>query len=119
MYEFTFSKVHRAIIRSPKVLNVLGDKLAIGQRVFISGELQAQNFLNNENQQRQTFQIRVNELYATRTANDANDAESKKNIDHNSVCVLSYVASDVIHHENFSVFNMVSYYVSRYSEKPR
>lgn len=113
------SKVHRALITSPKILELVGNNLTVGQRVFLSGELRATNFMTNENQNRQMFQVRVNELYASKLndtdvgSNESESSESKKSIDHNSVFILAHIASDIQHYDNHSRFFVASHFTTR------
>ena len=101
------SKVHRVIVRSPKILDMIGNNnLTTGQRVYVSGELQSQTFTNNENKVRQTFQVKANELYASK-------AETNSTNDLNNVCILSYVASDIIHLDQYSIFHLCGHFAQK------
>lgn len=93
--------------------------MSAGQRVYISGELRCKAFVNNENHKRQRISIQVNELYATKSAgiqahtedDDASaniDDTKTKCIDCNNVSMLSHIASDIQHLENFSRFYLAS-----------
>lgn len=103
--------MHRALVRNPKILDILGDSLLAGQRVYITGELQSTSFINNENAQRQSLHIKVNELYASK-AIETNEG-AHKTIDQNNVCLLSYIATDIAHNENHSAFSMIGHYTIR------
>lgn len=114
-YVLFCSKVHRALITSnSKILEFVGNNLTIGQRVFLSGQLRSTNFMNNENQNRQMFQVHVNELYASKSnESDVSSNEGEKSIDHNSVFVLAHIASDIKHFENHSRFFVTSHFTTR------
>lgn len=92
---------------------MLGDNLSAGQRVYIAGELQTSNFVNEENEQRQSLNVKVNEIYASR-ASETND-EAHKSIDQNNVCLLSYIATEIVHFETYSTFSLIGHFISRYS----
>lgn len=92
-------------------MELLGDNLSAGQRVYIAGELQTVNFINEENQQRQSLNVKVNELYASKTS-ETNDV-AHKNIDQNNVCLLSYIATDIGHLDTHSVFSLIGHYTAR------
>lgn len=98
--------MHRVLVRSPKILEIVGNDLTTGQRVYVSGELQSQTFTNNENKVRQSFQVKANELYASK-------AETSSTNDLNNVCMLSYVASDIIHLDQYSVFHLCGHFVQK------
>lgn len=109
-----FSKVHNAYIGNTKLLDIIGNNLHVGQRVYVTGDLRAQEFLNNENKKRQTFQINVGELYASKMTNDTSENdESLKNIDLNSVSIISHIISETKHLENFSTFSVSCHFVKR------
>lgn len=113
---FSCSKVHRALISSQKILELVGDNLSLGQRVYISGELRSTSFQNNENQNRQMFQVRVSEIYASKlndsevVTRESLNSTSKKTIDHNSVSILAHIASDIQHFDNHSRFFVASHF---------
>lgn len=99
------------------MLNLIGDNLSVGQRVYLSGVLRATDFVNNKKQMRQIFQINVNELYATKLpnaeSNATDDGKPKRQIDENNVSLLAYIASDIQHFENNSRFSLALNSVSR------
>lgn len=106
---FDFSKIHRGIIASPKILSLIGDNLSVGQRVHVAGRLEASTFKNSNEQLRQSFMVRVNELYASKVK----EAEPNKQVDLNSVFFLGHIASDVIHYDNAVTFSVSSHFTSR------
>lgn len=112
---FSVSKVHRAVIRSPKILSLVGNSLTVGQRVFVSGDLRANTYVNNENQNRQSFHVHVNEIYASKPSDSGvnTDEDSNRPIDHNSVFVLAHIASDIQHADNFSRFFVATHHTSK------
>lgn len=94
---------------------MIGNNLQVGQRVYIAGQLQGQEFLNDENKKRQSYQINVGELYASKMTNDTSESdESLENIDLNSVLILSHVISEIEHYANFSIINVNYHYVKKY-----
>lgn len=111
---YFFSQIHRAIIKNPKMLSIVGDSLSVGQRVYISGELRSNMFVNNKNQNHQRLHINVNELYATKPAAaetstiDGDESGATKYADYNSVLLLSYIAWDIVHLDKFSYFCLAS-----------
>lgn len=90
----------------------MGDSLSIGQRVCISGKLDASPFKNNSDQVRQSFLIRVNELYASRIKETNPNANT---VDLNSIFFLGHIATDIIHYENASSFSVCTHYTTRYA----
>lgn len=102
---FIHSKLHRALITNQKMLNIIGDNLTKGQRVYISGELRSDSFKNSENHNRQRITIHVNELYASKAAGNV---EVTKYTDCNSAFLLSHIVSNINHNDNFSQFYMSS-----------
>ncbi|XP_055326587.1 uncharacterized protein LOC129580306 [Sitodiplosis mosellana] len=102
----THYKLHRAIIRNTKLLEILGDNLSSGQRVYLSGELQSATFTTSENKQRQSFQVKVNEIFASKTETNATN-------DYNNVCILSHMASDILHFDQHSVFSLCGHFVAK------
>lgn len=114
------------IIGNPRLLNILGNNLSVGQRVYISGELQSKSFDVTEDRQRQAFQIRASELFVTKLDNsqvaqtelsseDEDIKTSNQSIDCNSVSIMSYIASEVGHFENFSTFTLCSHHTPKYA----
>ena len=85
---------------------MVGNNLSLGQRVCILGQLSSKTFANKDNQNREKFNILVNELYANKPAENTNDGEGNAvtNTDYNSVFMLSHIVSDIHHFENFSRF---------------
>lgn len=69
------------------------------------------NFTNNENKPRQSYQVKVNELYASKA--ESND-EPSRYTDQNNVCILSHIVSDIFHLDNHSVFNVCGHYLIKY-----
>lgn len=84
---------------------------------LILGELQSATFVNADNKQRQSFQVRVNEIYASKAESSETKEGEEKSIDHNNVCILSHIASDIAHFENHSVFNLCGHYITKYLNK--
>lgn len=103
-------KVHRALVKSEKLLSILGNSISEGQRVYISGNLQATNFLNDQNKNRVQFSVRVNQMYVSKA--DTSTEENAK-IDENHVSILSHIASEINHLDTFSTFKLVSHHISR------
>lgn len=95
------SILHRALIRSQKMVSLFGNNLSIGQRVYISGDLQTTDFVTDQNKMRQMFQINVHEMYATKQTdgemNTADGDRPKGHLDQNSVSMLAHIASDIQH----------------------
>lgn len=88
---------------------MVGNSLKSGQRIHVSGRLEASNFKNNNDQFRQALQIRVNELYASKV----NQSTSQYFVDLNSVFCLAHIASDIIHFDNGAVFNISTHYIMK------
>lgn len=107
-----FYKVHRVIVRSPKILSILGNSISEGQRVYVAGDLRAGNYLNAQNQNREQLSIRANEVYVSKADTSTGENTASK-IDQNSVSILSHIASEIIHLDNYSVFKLVSHHISR------
>lgn len=109
------SKVHRAVIRSPKILSLVGNSLSVGQRVYLAGDLRATNFVNSENQNRQFFHVHVNEIYASKLSDSGanTDGESSRPVDHNSVFILAHIASEIQHSDNFSRFFVATHHTPK------
>lgn len=42
------SQVHKAIVSAPTILNLIGDNLKVGQRIYINGELQTYQYTNEQ-----------------------------------------------------------------------
>lgn len=103
MYSISHSQVHRALIKSRNILNMVGDNLSLGQRVYISGELRSRSFVNKENQNHQRINIHVNELFATK---QSKGADTTRHADYNNVFLLSHIVWDVQHFDNFSRFHL-------------
>lgn len=108
----SFSKVHRVLIGNPKILNIIGDNLSVGQRVYISGDLQSRSFEVEQNIRRQSFQIRASELYATKL--DITEKERNKFTDVNEISALSFIATDIDHFDNFSSFTICTHHTAKY-----
>lgn len=104
------SKVHRAIVRTPTLLDIVGDNLKIGQRIYIGGELQARQFTNEQDLNRQELNIRVKQLFASKLDESAYpDAESQSTQrpqDENNVSILAFIISDISHTEKISAFSV-------------
>lgn len=105
MCSITHSQVHRAKIKNRNILNMVGDNLSLGQRVYISGELRSRSFVNKENQNHQRINIHVNELFATK---QSEATEPTRPTDYNSVFLLSHIVWDIQHFDNFSRFQLSS-----------
>lgn len=93
---------------------MIGDNLHAGHRVYIAGQLQVRDFVNNENKKRQGYQISVGELYVSKM-NETNECdEPMKIIDLNNVSIISHVISGIDHYETSSSFSVSYHYVKRY-----
>lgn len=106
------SKVHRAVIKNPRILDMIGDNLSLGQRVYISGELRSKMFVNKENENHQRINILVNELYATKPTEIL---DTTKYTDYNNVFLLSHIVWDIHHYEKCSRFFLSSTVTVRYN----
>lgn len=99
------------------MLNLIGNNLSIGQRVYLSGALRTTDFVTEQNKMRQMFQINVNELYATKlTSEESNTEDSgsqQRQLDQNSVSMLAHIASDIQHFETVSRFVLAINSVTR------
>lgn len=96
-------------------MNLVGNNLTLGQRVYLSGNLQSTTYVNIENEYRQQYQVLVSEIYASEpNENGANsDEESNRCVDFNSVFVLAHIASDIQHMDNFSRFYVATHHSSK------
>ncbi|XP_031626403.1 uncharacterized protein LOC116342795 [Contarinia nasturtii] len=105
---------NRAIIQNRKILDIYGDYLSIGQRVFLKGHVWAHTYETEEKENRQSLYAHVSEFYASKRNQSEMDTVESTNIsDENSVCILSHITSDIQHQPDFSTFNLASHFTMR------
>lgn len=80
--------------------------------MYIAGELRASNFVNQDNQNRQMYQVHVKELYVSKITEN-NDSEPIKHSDCNNVNILAHIASEIQHNENSSRFYVSTHFMAR------
>lgn len=104
-------------IANRNLLNIVGDQLRVGQRIYVGGRLKTEN-MYVEKQRCQKVEILANELYLLES-NPTNNLESDQidtrpiQLDENSVEIVAFVGTEVHNNKNLCAFSILTHFTKQ------
>lgn len=127
---FCYSDNHKIVV-SPNAIENLPGLPKTGQKVFVSGKLRTQKFIQTNGKMGASIHIMAKQIYLCQS-DDTNNAEIQiatvevpeiKSIgnatkiemkDQNQIDLMANICFDILNEDNHSVFSLALHYLSKY-----
>lgn len=115
---YIFSCIHKVVIANEHLLGIVGNKLAVNDRIYVGGKIKTEN-IYIEQKRHQNVEILAQELYylesnpkiTEQSVKDLDEIQPHQ-LDQNAIEMLAFIGTGIYNERNLSAFSLITHFTT-------